>query len=96
MMRLLWSADAEADLDAIADYIARDDLSAAVRVREAIERRVLHLKEHPRPGRPGRLHGTREMVVAGTPFVVVYRLGEAVELLRVLHGAQRWPPSGAG
>jgi len=93
MTRLLWSEDAEADLEAITDFIARDDVAAAIRMREAIERGVLRLKAHPLSGREGRLRETRELVVARTPFVVVYRLGEAVELLRVLHGARRWPPA---
>ncbi len=46
-------------------------------------------------GRTGRLHGSRELVVAGTPYVVKYRVAETqVDILRVLHGAQTWPPEG--
>jgi toxin ParE1/3/4 len=42
----------------------------------------------------GRVRGTRQLIVVGTPYVVVYRIEPAsVVILRVLHGAQRWPPS---
>jgi toxin ParE1/3/4 len=44
-------------------------------------------------GREGRLRDSRELVVAGTPYVVMYRVNETqVEVMRVLHGAQYWPP----
>jgi toxin ParE1/3/4 len=43
-------------------------------------------------GRPGRVTGTRELVISGTPFVVIYRLQEqSIEVLRLLHSAQQWP-----
>ncbi len=50
------------------------------------------LRDHPNLGRPGRLTGTRELVVSGTPYVVPYRvLGDDVQILAVFHGARRWP-----
>lgn len=50
------------------------------------------LGRHPRGGRVGRVGGTREQVVGGTPYAVVYRLEEeAILVLRVLHGRQQWP-----
>jgi len=43
-------------------------------------------------GRPGRIEGTRELVVSGTPYIAAYRIvGDTVRVLRVLHGAQQWP-----
>ncbi|BCH17391.1 MULTISPECIES: type II toxin-antitoxin system RelE/ParE family toxin [unclassified Mesorhizobium] len=92
MKRLVWSQDAEADLDSITDYIARDDVMAAIGVRDEIERQVQRLCRFALSGREGRLEGTRELVVARTPFIVVYAAGETVLIVRVLHGAQRWPP----
>lgn len=59
---------------------------------DAIETAVLCLAEDSHLGRPGRVKGTRELVVNGTPYRVVYRVeAEVVLILRVLHGAQRWP-----
>jgi toxin ParE1/3/4 len=50
------------------------------------------LLEHPKMGRPGRVEGTRELVVSNTPFIVIYRLqGQHVEVIRLLHSAQLWP-----
>jgi len=49
----------------------------------------------PRMGRIGRIAGTRELVLSGTPYVVIYDLrnmDEQIYILRVLHGARRWPP----
>ena len=92
-MSLVWSEAAESDLDAITDYIARNDVAAAVRMRDEIERRLQILADYPNIGRRGRVRGTREMVLAGTPYIGVYRVhGEDVVVIRVLHGAQRWPP----
>ena len=45
-------------------------------------------------GRPGRVPGTRELVIPGTPYIVPYRVqGEAIQILRVYHSARRWPES---
>lgn len=47
-------------------------------------------------GKPGRLDETRELVITGTPFLIVYRVADGlVEILRVVHGAQKWPDDGA-
>ncbi len=50
------------------------------------------LAQHPLMGREGRLAGTRELVIVGSPFIAVYRVKKTrIEILRVLHGARRWP-----
>jgi toxin ParE1/3/4 len=91
--RLLWSGDAETDLDDITDYIAELDPEAAVTMRDEIERRLAMLVVQPRLGRRGRVRGTREMVLVGTPYIGIYRVeGADVLILRVLHGARQWPP----
>jgi toxin ParE1/3/4 len=91
--RLFWSQNAEADLNDITDYVARDDSEAAIALRDEIERRLAMLRQQPRLGRRGRVRGTREMVLAGTPYVAVYRVqGGDVVIVRVLHGARQWPP----
>jgi toxin ParE1/3/4 len=58
----------------------------------AIERDVQLLASHPALGRPGRVAGTRELVVAGTPHIIPYRVREGrVEVLRVFHASRKWP-----
>jgi toxin ParE1/3/4 len=91
-VRVRWLPGARANLTAIAEYIARDRPSAAEGVYQAILRQVGRLAEYPRSGRRGRVKGTRELVVSGTPYIVVYRVFAGdVTILRVLHGAQQWP-----
>ena len=92
-MRVRWLRTALANLEAEAQYIARDSPAAAGRAVATIARSVERLAEYPASGRPGRVAGTRELVVPGTPYIIPYRVrGGAVEVLRVFHGARRWPP----
>ena len=92
-MDIRWSPEAAADFAALIQYIRQDNSTAALRVARTIYQTVAQLKTFPNRGRPGRIDGTRELPLSRLPFVVVYRVGEsAVEIARVLHGAQRWPP----
>jgi toxin ParE1/3/4 len=89
---LVWLRRAVADRDWQLDYIAQDNLRAAIEQGDHIAHQMEQLVRHPDMGRPGRVHGTRELVVSGTPFIVVYRVkGKRIELLRVLHSSQHWP-----
>jgi len=91
-MRIIWTEPAIRDLSAARDYIARDKPGAASEQVELVLYAVASLKEFPGTGRPGRRTGTRELVVPRTPYIVPYRVrGDAIEVLRVLHGRQRWP-----
>ena len=91
-MKIRWLRTALRNLDEQTAYIASDDPEAALRVVARVQDAIERLALYPSLGRPGRVPGTRELVVSGTPFVVPYRVrGEQVEILRVLHGAQRWP-----
>ena len=91
-MTIHWTRPALADLEAIGDFIARDNPVAANRIAVGLVASVDALRDHPNLGRPGRLTGTRELIVAGTPYVVPYRvLGEDLEILAFFHGARRWP-----
>ena len=59
---------------------------------EAIAHAVQLLAEHPALGRPGRVPGTRELVIPDTPYLVPYRMREgSVEILRIFHGVRKWP-----
>ncbi len=90
-MQIRWHEDAVRDLSALRAYITRDNPAAAGRVAAAILERARLLREHPLLGRAGRIHSTRELVVSGTPYTLVY-LPEAdrVTILRVFHQARQW------
>ncbi len=91
-MKVRWRPVAEADRNAIIDYISQNNPTAAIELGDAIERRVAELPEYPKLYRAGRVRGTREMVVHPN-YVVVYRLArDEIEILRVLHSARQWPP----
>ena len=92
MKLLRLSPDAAADLEHIVSHIEQDRPEAARRVAETILQRLDTLTAFPEIGRPGRLQGTRELVITGLPFLAVYRVtADAVEIGRILHGRQRWP-----
>jgi toxin ParE1/3/4 len=83
---------AQADRDEIFDYIETDSPKAAIAVDKRIQERVESLARFPELGRTGRVEGTRELVIPRTPYIVAYRIsGDIVSILRVLHGARRWP-----
>lgn len=91
-MRLVWGKWALADRRSIFDYLEERDPLAAVDMDEAIQAAVQLLRDFPNMGRPGRVDGTREFVVIGTPYIIAYVvLDDRVKLLRVLHGARAWP-----
>lgn len=91
-MNIRWLPQAHRNRFEQLDYIAQDNPLAAIGQDEQIERQVNMLLEHPKMGRPGRVAGTRELVVSNTPFLVIYRLqGQHVEVIRLLHSAQLWP-----
>lgn len=91
-MRVRYTKLALADIGEAKAYIARDDPAAAARAIGRVRAAVANLAEHPEFGRPGRIQGTRELVVPRTPFVVPYRLVDgAIEVLAVIHGRRAWP-----
>jgi len=90
-VRVKYLLRAAADLESATDYIARDSPEAARRVAVKITKAIQALRRHPAKGRPGRVPGTRELVIAGTPYIVPYRVrGNSVEILRIFHAARKW------
>jgi addiction module RelE/StbE family toxin len=89
---LEWRESARADLLAIVDYISDDNPEAAQQLKDDIEAKVAKLAEHPKLYRPGRVAGTREMVVRRNYVVIYVEDARAVSILRVLHASQQWPP----
>jgi toxin ParE1/3/4 len=91
-MFLWWSTPATQQLASAYEYIAADSDSAATEIVNHIWDSVDILARHPYAGRKGRVTGTRELVLVGTPFVVAYRIEKnEVHVLAVLHAAREWP-----
>ncbi len=91
-MRVRWTTPALRDYAAAGEWLAARDPVAAERVFRRIDDALAALSEHPRLGRPGRVAGTRELVVPGTPYTVVYRAGtEEIAIVAFLHGRRQWP-----
>lgn len=76
---------------AIADYISDDNPDAALALMEEIQSKVAQLPAHPKRCRPGRVEGTRELVVRPNYIVIYTETAATVTVLRMLHAAQMWP-----
>ena len=91
-MRVRWLRTVLRNLDEEASFIAVDDSVAARLVVGRVLEAVAQLAGQPGLGRPGRVHGTRELVVSRTRYIVPYRVRrDAVEILRVFHTSRRLP-----
>ena len=91
-MRVVWSPRAIRHLIALREHIARDSEPNAALVAQRILQSAELLQKQPEVGRPGRVIGTRELVVPNTRYIIPYRVRrERLELIAVLHGRQKWP-----
>ena len=91
-MPIQWTQRARRQFLAIIDAVLEDNPSAAERVYDAITNSIARLVTFPAMGRCGRVPGTRELVIASQPYIVAYRIrGQTIDILAVLHGAQKWP-----
>jgi len=88
-VRLVWPVAAIEDREGIFSHIDADGPRAAVHVDEQIVLATRRLLDFPESGRPGRVAGTRELVIPRTPFIAVYAV--SLDKIRVRHGAQIWP-----
>jgi plasmid stabilization system protein ParE len=87
-----WTRRARHRLESIGAHIEADNPAAAARVVGAIALGIQHLGHAPGRGRPGRIRGTRELVIVGTPYIVAYRVhANDIEILTIQHGARLWP-----
>jgi len=91
MLDLEWDDIAQNDLLAIVVYIAADNPPAAWELKNEVEAKVAELKKYPQMCKPGRVAGTRELVVRGNYIVIYKEDGCMVTILRVLHAAKSWP-----
>lgn len=90
--KIRWLNIALNDLDTVVEYISQHNTNAARKLANRIWKTVQILAEHPNSGRMGRVSGTRELVVSGTSYIIPYRIkNNEIQILRVLHGARKWP-----
>jgi toxin ParE1/3/4 len=93
-MRVQWTIPAKRELRDIGVTIRADNPSAAAKVVAKTRARANELRTHPGIGRIGRVEGTRELVITGTPYLIAYVVRDhVVHILTVMHGAQEWPES---
>jgi len=90
-MHLRWTPSAADDLESIADYLHRNRPEYAQRTICRLYDSILRLRKFPASGRPGSKPNTRELILAGLPYIVIFRATDtSVEVLRIHHGAQNW------
>ena len=91
-MKVVWTEPAAQALESIQDFIARDNPKAAGEVAQLIRRAVTRLEMYPLSGRQGRVCETYELVIAGLPYILPYRIHEGeIQVLNVYHAARKWP-----
>lgn len=91
-MQVKWLRRALANLDEEAAYIAQDSPKSAAEFVGHLIDSAHRLADHPHMGRPGRVPGTRELVITRFPYILPYRVrNQNVEILRVFHTARKWP-----
>jgi plasmid stabilization system protein ParE len=93
-MRLRWTPAAAADLQGISDYLKEHHSHYRQSTMRKVYETIRSLRQTPYRGRPGSEEGTREILFPPLPYVALYRVNErqqAVEVLRVYHGAQDRP-----
>jgi toxin ParE1/3/4 len=91
-MKVIWSRRAIRHLVSLREYIEKDSEQNAALVAKRILAAVELLQTQPEMGRPGRVLGTRELVIPDTPYLIPYRVRrDCLELIAVFHGRQKWP-----
>jgi toxin ParE1/3/4 len=92
-MQVKWLRRALRSLEREAAYLAQENPKAAAALIAEVNESTCLLMAHPDAGRPGRVPGTRELVLPHFPYVIPYRVREQrVEILHVLHTSRKWPP----
>ena len=90
--QLRWTRRALRRLELISDFIAQENSATADSVNERLRSATEKLRAYPALGRPGRIPGTRELVLTDIPDIIAYRVTEAkIEMLTIIHTSQRWP-----
>jgi plasmid stabilization system protein ParE len=91
-MKVVWSRRAVRHLVSLREFIAKDSEQNASLVAKRILASIELLQKHPEMGRPGRVLGTRELIVPDTPCIIPYRIRDGrLEVIAVFHAKQQWP-----
>ena len=92
MSAVVWLDEALEDLKSIGDYIAQENADAAYNVLIRIKATTNNLSLHPEIGRPGRVFGTREIVMSDIPYILAYQITDRdIRILAVMHTSRKWP-----
>lgn len=95
MLDLNWEADALLQYEMLIQFVRDRNQLAANALAHRIDEGVERTRHFPEIGRPGRVIGTRGLIVHPN-YIVVYQVTEtAIDVLRLLHARQLYPPSGA-
>ena len=90
-MQIRFTPNTYADIDAVYEYIASNNPTTAQNTLNQIESMIDYLLIHPKLGRQGRVENTRELLVANTPYIIVYELSSAfITILAIIHSRRRW------
>ena len=93
-MKIKLSKLALQDLQSVKDYIGQDNPNAAVAVVKRVIEAIENIATFPSIGRAGRVPHTKELVVSGTPLIIVYQVKQGVlYAVRVIHTARKWVTS---
>ncbi len=91
-MRIKITKPAYIDLNEIDRFIRTNNPSAANRMGLRVSEAIDFLVTYPAMGRTGRLSKTRELIVSGTPFIVIYQVRQSTLIvLRIMHTSRKWP-----
>jgi len=91
-VKIVWTGPARQDLRQVFEYIAGDSPKVASKLLSVIKERAALLQDNPHMGRMGRVDGTRELVIAGTEYILPYRVkDDQIQILAVFHSARQWP-----
>ena len=94
-MKVAWTLEARQDRRHIRTYIAKENPAAALMLDALFTKKARNLVNHPAIARPGRVAGTRELVVHRN-YILVYDVADdLVRILRLLHARRQWPPIAA-
>lgn len=91
-MKVIWTPEAERERLEIVNYIAADNLRAAVKMDELFGAAAARLAKRPKTGRPGKISGTRELIPHDSYRLVYEIVDNTVWVLALVHTSRQWPP----